>query len=92
MFFEFFRDLTKPLHINVCVRKSTVSNGDNHKPSKFFIGQQCLIEHFAELLRFQMLNLKKLPTSLNIETLLHNSHSYSTLHSARSDRLSSPTP
>lgn len=37
-----------------------------------------------------MLNLKKLPTSLNIETALHNSHLHSTLQSAPSDPLSSP--
>lgn len=48
-------------------------------------------KNWAELLGFQMLNLEKLPPSLNIETPRRNSHLYSTLHGARSDRLSSPT-
>lgn len=79
-----------PLHINGCLRKSPVSNGENHKPSESFRGQHSIEK--KSLLRFQALNLKKLPTSLNIETPQHNSHLYSTFHSARSDPLSSPTP
>lgn len=91
MFLQFFIETwVAPLHINVCLRKSPVSNRKNNKSSEPLIGLQSVNFQICSVLKLDLKKLNKFKY-LNIETPPTNSHLYSAFHGAQTEPLIADT-